>query len=126
RRRRLPRAGWLVLGCAIFAGLVTAIAAQKALQQSENTALQPAAWWDAPLRAFFAAKAEQAHKLAKQENKPKLAPEIWPYFEAGMKGDWQTATNLWVIMRARAHQYENTIPDETLDSVVWSPILETD
>jgi beta-lactamase regulating signal transducer with metallopeptidase domain len=126
RTRRLPRGWWVALGCVAFVGLVTELAAQKSIQDAEVSAEQATHWWDGRLRAFFAAKAQQARKLAEQENKPKLAPEIWPYFEAGIKGDWKTATNLWVTMRARAHQYENTIPDETMDSVVWSPILETD
>ena len=42
-----------------------------------------------------------------------------------MRGDWTTTTNLWVAMRARAHQYEGTTADVCLDRV-WSPILETD
>jgi hypothetical protein len=74
------------------------------------------------LRAFFTTKAAQARSLAKSQPVP---AEVWPYFEAGMKGDWVTATNLWVTLRQHAHQYEGTTADDSLDKV-WSPILETD
>jgi hypothetical protein len=125
RHRRAPGALWMVLGCAVFVGFVTVIAGQKAVSDEAEAAPQETPWWDGRLRAFFAAKEQHARRLAALENK-QLAPEIWPYFQAGMNGGWKTATNLWVAMRARAHQYENTIPDETLSTAVWSPILETD
>ncbi|HEY5914980.1 MAG TPA: M56 family metallopeptidase [Verrucomicrobiae bacterium] len=124
RVRRGPRAPLVGLCCAAVLALVAAVAAQKPAANSSAGSTEQRPWFDARLRAFFTAKAAQAHRLAAQEKKP-LAPEVWPYFEAGMKGDWSTATNLWVAMRKRAHQYEGTTADETLD-VCWSPILETD
>jgi beta-lactamase regulating signal transducer with metallopeptidase domain len=124
RARRAPRA-LLVGACyvAVFA-FVAAVAAQKIDANPAASDAKP--WFDARLRAFFATKAAQARRLAKQEGKP-LVPEVWPYFEAGMNGDWQTATNLWFAMRQHAGQYEDTKPDARVCStVVWSTILETD
>jgi beta-lactamase regulating signal transducer with metallopeptidase domain len=125
RARRAPRTllvGWC---CGAVLAFVTAVAAQKPEPDSSAPSSDAKPWFDARLRAFFAAKAAQAHKLAEQANQP-VATEVWTYFEAGIKGDWQTATNLWAAMRGRAHQYEGTTTsDDTLDKV-WSPILETD
>src|SRR5436190_8028608 len=102
RNRRAPRA--LLIGLCGVAVLtfVAVIAAQKS---ETNSTAKP--WFDARVRAFFTAKADQAHHLADQEKRP-IAPEVWPYFQAGMSGDWETATNLWFAMRQRAGQYENT------------------
>ncbi|HXP60816.1 MAG TPA: M56 family metallopeptidase, partial [Dongiaceae bacterium] len=124
RPRRAPRALLVGLCSAAVLAFVAAVAAQK--PQADSPAPTPGAkpWFDARLRAFFAAKAAQARQLAEQAKQP-VAPEVWPYFEAGTRGDWQTATNLWVAMRHRAHQYEGTTPDATLNAC-WSPILETD
>jgi beta-lactamase regulating signal transducer with metallopeptidase domain len=124
RPRRSPRALLVGLCCAAVLAFLAAVAAQKPEADSPAPASGTKPWFDARLRAFFAAKAAQAHKLAEQANQP-VAPEVWPYFEAGIKGDWQTATNLWSAMRGRAHQYEGTTSDESLDKV-WGPILETD
>ncbi|HWX18698.1 MAG TPA: M56 family metallopeptidase [Candidatus Binatia bacterium] len=125
RTRRVSHPLVLALGCVAVLGLV-AVAAQKpeADPGSLSADNQPRPWFDARLRAFFTAKAAQAHQLAEAAKKP-VAREVWPYFDAGIKGDWTTATNLWVAMRRRAHQYEGTTADDTLDDV-WSPILETD
>jgi beta-lactamase regulating signal transducer with metallopeptidase domain len=122
RPRRGPRAGWIALGGLVvlaFLALVT-VPASEADSTAPATAGQP--WWDARLRAFFVAKEAQARQLAGQDE---VAPEVWPYFTAGSQGEWLTATNLWTAMRKRAHQYEGTTPDYTLDKV-WAPILETD
>src|SRR6266404_966321 len=124
--RRAPHAWLLALCGTVVLGLVAAIAAQKPEPDIPSFSTAPSAppWFDERLRAFVAAKAAQAHLLAEQAKLP-VAAEVWPYFEAGIRGDWHTATNLWVAMRRRAHQYEGTTPDETLDRV-WSPILEID
>jgi len=124
--RRAPHAWLLALCGTVVLGLVAAIAAQKPEPDIPSFSTAPSAppWFDERLRAFVAAKAAQAHLLAEQAKLP-VAAEVWPYFEAGIRGDWHTATNLWVAMRRRAHQYEGTTPDETLDAV-WSPILEID
>ena len=53
-------------------------------------------------RKFFAAKEVQARQLAKieaetaSEGEPKrMAPDVWPFFEAGKHGDWKTASQLY-------------------------------
>lgn len=126
RARRAPRA-WLLGLCGVAVlGLAAAVAAQKpeAPAPAPATTSPAPRWFDGRLRAFFAAKQAQARQLAERAKQP-IAPEVWPYFDAGIRGDWQTATNLWSAMRRRAHQYEGTTSDDTLDPV-WSPILETD
>jgi beta-lactamase regulating signal transducer with metallopeptidase domain len=124
RARRAPRGLLVGFCCVAVLGFVAAVAAQKLEVNPGPADAKP--WFDARLRAFFATKGAQARQLAKQEGKP-LVPEVWPYFEAGMNGDWQTATNLWFAMRQHAGQYEDTQPDERVCStVVWSTILETD
>jgi hypothetical protein len=150
RARRAPRALLVGLCCGAVLAFVAAVAAQKPEADTSSLSTTPPAppWFDQRLRAFFAAKEAQARRLAEQpkqlsqavevlrrrvaqvsglaeQAKQPVAPEVWPYFEAGIRGDWQTATNLWAAMRRRAHQYEGTTPDGTLDAC-WSPILETD
>ncbi len=105
RARRAPRALLVGLCCVAVLAFVAAVAAQKPEANPPAPASDAKPWFDARLRAFFAAKAAQARQLAEPEQRP-VAPEVWPYFEAGIRGDWQTATNLWVAMRQRAHQYE--------------------
>jgi beta-lactamase regulating signal transducer with metallopeptidase domain len=126
RARRAPRALLVGLCCGAVLAFVAAVAAQKPEADTASLSTTPPArpWFDQRLRAFFAAKEAQARGLAQQAKQP-IAHEVWPYFEAGIRGDWQTATNLWAAMRQRAHQYGRTTPDDTLDEC-WSPILETD
>ncbi|HWH71951.1 MAG TPA: M56 family metallopeptidase, partial [Candidatus Sulfotelmatobacter sp.] len=120
RARRAPRRVLVALCGIAVLGCIAAVAAQRTEPKAPAPEAKP--WFDARLRAFFTAKAAQARQLAGGEP---VAPEVWPYFEAGMKGDWAAATNLWAAMRRRAHQYEGTTSDQTLDKV-WGPILETD
>jgi beta-lactamase regulating signal transducer with metallopeptidase domain len=120
RVRRAPRAFVVALCSVAVIGFVAVVAAQK--PESNSLADETMPWFDARLRAFFAEKAAQARQLAGTNT---VAPEVWPFFDAGMRGDWQTATNLWTAMRKRAHQYEGTTADDSLDKV-WGPILELD
>jgi len=124
RSRRGPRAVALVMSCAAVFALLAAVAAQKPEGNSREGSQAVTPWYNERLSAFFAAKEAQARQLAAKANLP-VAKEVWPYFEAGIKGDWQTTTNLWLAMRKRAHQYEGSTSDDRLD-VVWGPILETD
>lgn len=116
---------WAKMKLAVVAGAAVVLAAGVTTplviqQRQQSSGAKP--WFDARLRDFFAAKATQARQLAKGE---RVAAEVWPFFEAGTRGDWRTVTNLWTAMRGRAHQYEGTKPDQTLDKV-WAPILEVD
>ena len=95
---------------------------------------------DSQLRAFFALKHQQAVSLvevdkalyADSDDKPLsitkgLAPEVWPYFKAGEKGDWQKMAKFYRQMATRSYQFENPTqsPDERLNSTAWQPINET-
>jgi hypothetical protein len=78
------------------------------------------------IKAFFSAKEAQARQLVSQENRD-LPPEIWPYFEAGKKGDWATVTNLYAKMASRCYQFDgNKSYDERMQTMAWNPINETD
>jgi len=121
RVRRSPPAVLLVAcGCAVLAFTAT-VAAQKTEDLLTDT-LTTKPWYDARLRAFFDEKGPQARQLAGTNQ---VAAEVWPYFAAGSRGDWPAVTNLYTAMRQRAHQYEGTKADNTLDKV-WGPILETE
>jgi len=78
------------------------------------------------IKAFFDAKEAQARQLVRQENK-ELPPEIWPFFEAGKKGDWATVTNLYAKMASRCYQFSgNETYDERMMMMAWHTINETD
>jgi hypothetical protein len=79
---------------------------------------------DRLLRAFFAAKERQAQELTEQLEL-KVAPEVWDYFRAGIKGDWGTLTNGYAALRKRSSQYEDSRPEPELANPVWQTIVET-
>ena len=80
---------------------------------------------DPRLQKFFAAKERHARSLAK-ELKIEAAPEIWDFFEAGVKGQWDTVRKLWRELSDRSGQYTRGVMDETVRTVVWSPVLEAE
>ncbi len=77
------------------------------------------------IKAFFDAKEAQARQLVSQENR-ELPPEIWPYFEAGKKGDWATVTNLYAKMASGSNQFDGNKVDERMLTMAWQAINETD
>ncbi|MCD6049765.1 MAG: hypothetical protein K0Q55_1168 [Verrucomicrobia bacterium] len=107
----------------LAAGLVTGLfllgctREPSLLQRPEN---------EPQIKAFFHAKEAQARQLVSQENR-ELPPEIWPYFEAGKKGDWATVTNLYAKMASRCYQFDgNKSYDDRMQTMAWTPINETD
>ncbi|MGV3755359.1 MAG: hypothetical protein ACO1QS_08270 [Verrucomicrobiota bacterium] len=77
------------------------------------------------IKAFFDAKEAQARQLVSQENR-ELPPEIWPYFEAGKKGDWNAAAKLYWAMANRCYQFpSNATYDKRMETMAWHPINET-
>jgi beta-lactamase regulating signal transducer with metallopeptidase domain len=62
RARRAPRALLVALCCLAMLAFVAAVAAQKPEANSRAPAPDAKPWFDARLRAFFAAKAAQAHR----------------------------------------------------------------
>src|SRR6266436_733879 len=84
--------------------------------------VSPKPWFDGRLRAFFSAKTEQAHNLASVFN-GKVAPEIWPYFDAGVNGDWTAVSNLFHKLSPRMYQFGGH--DEGFQNLVWQPMNET-
>jgi len=122
--RDLPRGLFLGLCCLAVSGFVGVASQDQPEPNSSTAAPDGKPWFDARLRAFFSAKAAQAHELADRAQQP-VATEAWAYFEAGSKGDWKTTTNLWAAMRRRTHRDQGNEAGASLDAV-WPVILETD
>jgi hypothetical protein len=54
-----------------------------------------------------------------------VAPEVWPYFEAGKRGNWSKVDKLYRSMARRSHQFDfGDEPDERLVAT-WQPVNET-
>jgi len=124
------------LGLACVLPLLLAGCREKDLSNTTVPWLDPRV--ETQLKEFFAVNERHAQKLAEVDKafyadyspKPELltkglAPEVWPYFEAGKNGDWEKATALYRQMAARAYHFANPEIDERLTSTVWQPINET-
>jgi hypothetical protein len=98
---------------------VNPLSGAEAAKESAPSAFEP------PLRKFFAAKERHGRALAKQIN-TQVAPEMWDYFDAGVKGDWTTVRKLWRDLSRRSGQYSGGEMDETVRNIVWSPLLEAE
>jgi hypothetical protein len=119
RARRRPRGLPVGLCCAAVLALVAAVAAQKTETALPAPGTKP--WFDARLRAFFAAKAAQARQMP-HSPEGSLAPVLWSYLDAGARGDWAATTNLWLeAWRARTNGEPGLH-----DTPVWSIARETD
>jgi hypothetical protein len=80
---------------------------------------------DPRLQAFFAAKERHARALTKGR-KPETSPDVWAYFDAGIKGDWTEVKRLWKDLSKRSGQYTNGKLDESVRTLAWSPLLEAE
>jgi hypothetical protein len=80
---------------------------------------------DPRLQTFFAAKERHARKLTR-DRKPETSPDVWAYFDAGIKGDWTEVKRLWKDLSRRSGQYTNSKLDESVRTLAWSPLLEAE
>jgi hypothetical protein len=80
---------------------------------------------DPRLQTFFAAKERHARALTKGR-KPETSPDVWAYFDAGIKGDWTEVKRLWKDLSKRSGQYTNSKLDESVRTLAWSPLLEAE
>ena len=113
----------IFLSCITFSlGLSKAAGAAELQSGSAPSSEEPEPWFNARLQTFFVKKARQAHQLADLEKKS-IDPHIWEYFDAGIKGDWVTAGNLYRATRARS--YQSGKRDESLETMAWQPMDET-
>src|SRR5258705_4995284 len=80
---------------------------------------------DPRLQAFFKAKEQHARALTKGR-KPATSPDVWAYFDAGIKGDWTEVKHLWKDLSRRSGQYTNGKLDESVRTLAWSPLLEVE
>jgi beta-lactamase regulating signal transducer with metallopeptidase domain/biopolymer transport protein ExbD len=89
--------------------------------------------WDSPLRQeqfvrlelFAQAKENQSRELAAKAGE-QISPRFQSFFDAAIKGDWQTVSNLYMFCRQHHPQYERVTNamDESLSTAYWQPILE--
>ncbi|MDQ6631927.1 MAG: hypothetical protein M3Y82_09245 [Verrucomicrobiota bacterium] len=82
---------------------------------------------DRDMVRFAAAKEVQAREFSeKQTNKvPSL---VWSFFDAVKVDDWKTATNLFArLVEIRGHYdyFKTTVTASSLQTAIWSPIVET-
>lgn len=80
---------------------------------------------DPRLQAFFKVKERHARALTKGK-KPDTSPDVWAYFDAGIKGDWTEVKRLWRDLSKRSGQYTNSKLDESVRTLAWSPLLEAE
>jgi beta-lactamase regulating signal transducer with metallopeptidase domain/biopolymer transport protein ExbD len=91
--------------------------------------------WDSPLRqaqfaqleSFAQAKLRQSQELAAKAGE-QISPRFQGFFNAAIKGDWQTVTNLYMFCKQHHPQYSNgtNVVDESLRTAYWQPVLEID
>ena len=111
QKHRRERAGfmkmkpWLILAVTLFCTDISH--AQRKPDKTVPPALEP------QLKKFFVEKKAQAKALAKVENREPM-PEVWDFFAAGEKGDWNTVASLYRQLRRGAH----------LETMVWQPVKE--
>lgn len=76
------------------------------------------------LRAFFAAKEQQAKALVDGDQE-RVHPEIWRYFGAAARGDWREVHRLYWRLALVSNQFEESKPDERMQTPAWHPVNET-
>jgi biopolymer transport protein ExbD len=91
--------------------------------------------WDSPLRQeqfvrlelFAQAKENQSRELAAKAGE-QITPRFQGFFDAAIKGDWQTVTNLYMFCKQHHPQYDTgtNAVDESLRTTYWQPVLEID
>ncbi|MDB6035257.1 MAG: Regulatory protein BlaR1, partial [Verrucomicrobiales bacterium] len=118
RARRAPNVVLVALGCTLALGLVAGIAAQDTVEMEALRKQQIK-----QLQRFSAAKQDQAFKFATAANE-KILPEFQTFFNAAIKGDVQTVTNLYADFKRRHAQYSSQNPDPSLSTSSWQPVLE--
>jgi len=89
--------------------------------------------WDSPLRqaqfaqleSFAQAKLEQSEELAAKAGES-ISSEFQRFFDAALKGDWQTVTNRYAYFKLHHPQYagRTDASDVNLSTAYWQPVLE--
>jgi biopolymer transport protein ExbD len=93
----------------------------------------PTEAWDSPLRqaqlarlqSFAQAKEKQSEHLAAAAGES-ISPEFQRFFDAAIKGDWQTVTNRYEYFKKHHPQYARGTNafDVNLRTAYWQPVLE--
>jgi beta-lactamase regulating signal transducer with metallopeptidase domain len=129
RARRAPRGFVLSLLWAAMLSLVATIAAQKSQTNGDSESKALRQRQVARLQAFSRDKEKQSLLLAAQA-KEQISPEYRSLFDAAIKGDGQTVTNMYESFKRRHPQYSRSNkealdnPDLSLSTSYWSPVLE--
>jgi hypothetical protein len=78
---------------------------------------------DPRLQKFFAAKEKHARQLTEALHLS-VAPEVWEFFNAGIKEDWDLMEELYRDLRQRSGQYNGTKMDLAVQTPVWQTVNE--
>lgn len=120
RRRRLPPITAFVV-LLIIGGLLICIGADT-IRTDANSSNSLRDEQIARLEKFSAAKEKQARTLARQVGE-EFFVGFQPLFDAAIKGDWQTVTNMYEGFKRRHPQYSNSTGD--IPHVIhWQTVLE--
>jgi beta-lactamase regulating signal transducer with metallopeptidase domain/biopolymer transport protein ExbD len=89
--------------------------------------------WNSPLRqtqlaqleSFAQAKLTQSKELAAKAGES-ISPDFQSFFDAAVKGNWQTVTNRYAIYKLHHPQYNKGADDiaQHLRTAYWGPVLE--
>jgi hypothetical protein len=117
RALRVPMANYLFLAAVVLlcAGLARA-------QTEDKKVISPKL--ERRLVEFFSQQEALARTLAEQENK-KQHPEVWNFFDAGKRRDWERVDRLYRILRRGAYQFEGGRKDDRLLTTVWQAVNES-
>jgi len=79
----------------------------------------------ARLQSFAQAKEKQSQQLAAAAGES-ISPEFQRFFDAAIKGDWQTVTNRYAYYKQNHPQYAHRTNafDISLRTAYWQPVLE--
>jgi hypothetical protein len=75
------------------------------------------------LQKFFVAKEKHARKLT-EELHLSVAREVWEFFDAGIKEDWDLMEEIYRDLRQRSGQYNGTKMDLAVQTPVWQTVNE--
>ena len=126
RRNRRPRAAAATTFVALIAGIAICLGGSgvdtvRSTGKSDALRRQQIE----RLKAFSKEKEKQSETLAAAAGET-ISPEFKRFFQAAMKGDAETVTNLFESFKQNHPQYSraNGYPDLSLRTSFWSPVLE--
>jgi hypothetical protein len=96
---------------------------ESLVSAAEQNAPDTSGKLDARLQKFFAAKEKHARRLT-EDLHLSVAPEVWDFFNAGIKEDWDLMEEMYRDLRQRSGQYNGTKMDLAVQTPVWQTVNE--